>query len=345
MLPSETNVEALLWLSPAAMGGIVVTAAVEPVFARVTPGDDLVESVAEMLASVEELLPFYLEDRPVDPAAEKKVTRFAMLGTSRARRILQRVTYSRLYGEQMDAVVALVGKLVDIAANLTQLSIQISEDDRRRIRNLAAGIAGIRADLLSRRVPSLIELGSESEASASFPLLREMEKIVSLIPGVFSGSRSISEYVPSPSDEERPPRLVCFGRAFEPRASQVRAERLPRCKPQLHHLQLHLLAAVEMKRGFISNIRLPAQLVREPFTGEKKLAIERSYTLRDAIGAHSDPAVATSTAYTVRDTNCAAEISSATSWFRITGGRSCGPAGVRQSVSQNAGWYGKPHRR
>src|SRR5216683_6968441 len=69
---AETNVEDTLWVSLAASVGIMVTAAIELAFARMRPGDELVGSLAERLASVEELLPFYLEDRPVDPATEKK---------------------------------------------------------------------------------------------------------------------------------------------------------------------------------------------------------------------------------------------------------------------------------
>jgi multidrug resistance protein MdtO len=97
----------------------VVTVLVELVFATMKPGDDLVRSLAERLDCVEEVLTSYLADRPVDPATGKNATRLAVLGVSRLRRILRRSTYSRAYREQMSAVVALVGRLVDIAANLT----------------------------------------------------------------------------------------------------------------------------------------------------------------------------------------------------------------------------------
>jgi len=418
-VPAETNVEDTLWLSLATSVGILVTAAVELAFARRKPGDDLVEPIARMLASVEELLPFYLDDRPVDPAAEKKVTRFAVLGTSRLRRISRRSSYSPHYAEQMGAVVALVGRLVDIAANLTQLSIHVSGDDRRRIRALAAGIAGIRADLLSRQVPRPIEFNNESEVSAGVPLLREMEKTVSLIPKVFSGYESISEYAPSPSGDERRsthlasdmlsnPEHFKFGlkgclaaslcyiiyRSIDwpgistavttclltalstigsSRQKQVLrfagaivggfligmgsqililpyldsiasftvlvvlvtalASWFMTCSPRLSYFGVQIIVAfyfinlqefarqtslsvardrvvgillgllmmwlvfdqlwgasagVEMKRAFISNLRALAQLVREPFTGEKRLAIERSYSLRDTINANFD---------------------------------------------------------
>jgi multidrug resistance protein MdtO len=415
---AETNVEDALRVSLAALVGVVVTAAVELAFARMRPGDDLVGSIAEMLASVEELLPFYLKDRPVDPVTEKKITRFAMLGTSRLRSILRRSTYSRHYGEQMGAVVALVGRLVDIAANLTHLSIQVSGDDRQRIRNLAASIARIRSDLLSRRVPSLIELSGESEASGGFPLLREMEKTVSRIPEVFSGSWSISEYAPPPGEERRStlfvpdalsnpehlkfalkgclaaslcyiiynsidwpgistavttclltglstigasrqkqilrlagalvggfligmgsqvfilpyvdsiagftvlfivvtalaawfitssPRLSYFGLQAALAFYLINLQEFARqtslsvARDRVVGILLGLLmmwlvfdqlwcapAAVEMKRTFISNLRLLAQLVREPLPGEKRAAIFRSYSLRETISVNFD---------------------------------------------------------
>jgi multidrug resistance protein MdtO len=47
-------------------------------------------------------------------------------------------------------------------------------------------------------------------------------------------------------------------------------------------------AAVEMRKTFISNLRSLAQLAREPFTGEKRLAIERSYSLRETINTNFD---------------------------------------------------------
>lgn len=202
-VPAETNVEDTLWALYAVLIGGVITALVELAFVQIRPGDDLVRSIAERLTSVEKLLTCYIADRPVDEATEKKVTRFAMLGVSRQRSILRRSTYSRHYGEQMGAVVSLVARLVDLAANLIQLGIQVSGDDRQRIRGLAASIASIRADLLDRRVPSLVEFNSKGEASGDIPLLSGMERTVSLIPEVFSGSRSMSEYGPSPSGDER----------------------------------------------------------------------------------------------------------------------------------------------
>jgi multidrug resistance protein MdtO len=200
-IPIELRVEGTLW----AVWALTIASAVAGlgglVFGAIRPGDELVRSIAERLASVEELLTCYSADRAVDDMTRKRVTRLAMLGTSSLRRTLRRSTYSEQYREQMGAVVVLVGRLVDIAANLTQLRIQVASDDRQRIRALAASIASIHADLLSGRVPARIEFNSEP--SGGVPLLREMEKTVRLIPVVFSGYGPIGEYVPSPPADER----------------------------------------------------------------------------------------------------------------------------------------------
>jgi multidrug resistance protein MdtO len=205
-IPPELKVEGTLWVLLQTVLACGITLLVELVFAELKPGDDLVRSIAERLACVEELLDCYTEDRPVDEKTEKKITRLGMLGTSRLRRILQRSAYTPHYGEQMGAVVALVGRLVDIAANLTYLSIQLPDDDRKRMRVLAESIARIRADLLSGRGPRPLELAGESETSHAVPLLHEMERTVSLIPQVFAGSQLLDAYAP-PLSGDPPARI------------------------------------------------------------------------------------------------------------------------------------------
>lgn len=203
-IPTELKVEGTLWAVWAITIASVVAWLGASVFGAMRPGDELVRSIAERLASVEELLSCYAAGRPIDEKAEKRVTRLAMLGTSRLRSNLRRSTHSGLYRDQMGAVVVLTGRLVDIAANLTQLGIQFAGDDRQRIGALAASIAGIHADLLSGKAPGQTEVNSEHERPGGVPLLREMEKTVPLIPMVFSGSGSISAYVPSiPAGERR----------------------------------------------------------------------------------------------------------------------------------------------
>lgn len=210
-IPAELKVEGTLWAVWAITIASVVTLFVELVFAAMKPGNDLVQPIADRLASVEELLTCLAADPAAVAVPLKRVTRFAMLGTSSLRRALRRSNYSRDYSERMGTVVALVGRLADIATNLTRFSLQTASQTTaeagQRIRRLAASIACIRADLLRGSFPALIDFTLNGEASNNIPLLREMEKTVSLIPEVFSSSGAISEYAPSPFGDEKPSEL------------------------------------------------------------------------------------------------------------------------------------------
>jgi multidrug resistance protein MdtO len=205
---AETNVEDTLRLTLAASVGLAVTAAVELAFARIRPGDDIVLPIAERLAAVQSLLACHAEGRSIDPATEKKVIGLGMVGTSTLRRTLRRSDYSPQYGAPMSGVVALVSRLVDITATLTQLSFEPSGADQTRFRNLAATVASIRTDLVNRRIPNPIQFEADDEPSRGVPLLREMENIVTLIPQAFAGSPSSDEYLPSPSDDARRSELI-----------------------------------------------------------------------------------------------------------------------------------------
>jgi multidrug resistance protein MdtO len=208
-ISGEQRLEATLWAVFALTIGNAVAVVVELLFEGTRPGTDLLRSIADRLTSVEAALVCYGTGGPVDPATADKVARLAMLGTSRLRRTLRTSNYPRDYMEQMGTVVALVGRLVDIAASLTHIGIQIGGDDRQRMRALATSIGSIRADLLSGRVPSVIELNDASELSGGgIPLLREMEKTVLLIPAVFSSAGPTSDLSLSPSDDKRPPTFL-----------------------------------------------------------------------------------------------------------------------------------------
>jgi multidrug resistance protein MdtO len=202
-LPAETNVEATLWYVLAVLIGAAASAAVELAFARVKPGDDIVLPIAERLAAVQGVLACYLEDRPVDDASQKTITKLGMLGTSALRQVLRRSAYSQGYNAQMSGVGALVGRLVDVTVTLTQPGLGPSSTDHKRLRDLAATIASIRTDLMDRRIPGPSQFIPDVEPLRGAPLLREMETIVALIPQVFAGSRSMDEYLPASDDLPR----------------------------------------------------------------------------------------------------------------------------------------------
>src|SRR5258708_3932824 len=135
-VPAELKVERTLWAFGQTAIACTITLLIEVAFAGLRTGDELIRPVAERLAAIEELLESYAANGFVDKRTEKEITRLGMAGTSRLRRLLQRSAYSLPYREQTGALVALVGRLVDIAANLTAIRLHVSGKDRKRMRNL-----------------------------------------------------------------------------------------------------------------------------------------------------------------------------------------------------------------
>jgi len=194
---TSTNVESTLWVCLSGVVGILVTLAVELLVSRGKPGDDVILPVAARLTAVEEMLTQLADTGAIDPATEKSLVRLAMRGTSLSRRLLRRSEYSPQYTAQMNAVVTIVGRLVDIAASPADIAGQLSVSGRERARDLAQKIARVRGDLLNRRIPDPIPFNNNDESSGDVPLLQQMESILSLIPQAFADSQSLSEYMPS----------------------------------------------------------------------------------------------------------------------------------------------------
>jgi multidrug resistance protein MdtO len=196
----------------------VVTIAVEYVFRRVHPTTDLTEGIENRLQTVEKVLRCAAAERPLDSESEKKLALYASVGPARLRRLIVRSQYSEHFKSQMGTAVALVGQLVDVAANfqlaLTGRAKQTEADapaphvdaaDKARCLRLADEIEKLGKDLVLRRLPGKIQRPSP-EAPPALPFLSAMEKIVAFIPEAFSGSTTIGEFVSAPLDAEASPR-------------------------------------------------------------------------------------------------------------------------------------------
>jgi multidrug resistance protein MdtO len=203
---AQAKVNGLLWaigmLTMASLIGLLL----EIAYAALEKGDDVMDPITERLDCVEQLLRFYADGRPVDAATHSRVMRLAMLGTSRLRSlILTRSRNDAQCIQQMGALAALTGRLVDLAGNLPGFASHVSGVDHDRIDKVANRIAQIRHDLENGRVPSAADLGV-IDARPGLPLLGDIEEAVALIPGVFSGSQSLRIFDPSAlGDEDRPP--------------------------------------------------------------------------------------------------------------------------------------------
>lgn len=206
-IPPQAKVTATLWVVGALTLASVTTVAFELAFEALWPSRDLLRSIAERLSAVEELLCCYADGRPVDQDTVSKLARLSMLGTSRLRRVLLRSTSSLNYGERMGAVVALVGRAVDLAAALVQLNPQFSSNDRQRIDALVQNLATIRAALEVEMIPAPVLPLADGQYSSSVPLLEELEKSIGMIPEAFADLPLLSNYAPLSPGHTPPARL------------------------------------------------------------------------------------------------------------------------------------------
>jgi multidrug resistance protein MdtO len=197
-LPAEVNVEDMLWLLWSGLLGVGSTCLVEIAFARLKPGDNVIFPVTERLSAVEKVMRCYAEGRAPDKDALREINRYAMLGTSLARRYSQRSGYALTYVARTGGVISLVGTLVDTAAGLTQLAVRPSDDERRRAGELADNLTRLRTQFEARDTPTRIQF-RDLGSSPGLPLLREMEETVRLIPEVFAAPQT-----PVPEDRSNP---------------------------------------------------------------------------------------------------------------------------------------------
>ncbi len=211
-ISAEIKVEDTLWAVGAISLASVITVVVELIFHKLNPWDDLIVSIADRLKQVTSLLLSYANGAP-DAASERQIQRLSMLGTSRMRRDLQRSGYAPQYAEKMSTVVAYVGRLVDIAANLVYFAPHIPDRDCDRLRRLIEIIEGTRTDLQKQRIPQQDHLISDGDLAQTTPFLSEMELTVSLITEVLQGAQPSGAFLP-PSAPAEPRKGVFAPDAF-----------------------------------------------------------------------------------------------------------------------------------
>lgn len=214
-IPQAAKVENTLWAVGVIAFAAIVTLLTEIVFAAFRRSDDLIDPLAERLTCVEEVLTYYVSGDPVNPGHRAALARLAMTGTSRLRQRLRRRGLDPQYAAAMGAVVTLVGRLVDLAANLSHFTSRAPEMDRKRIEKVAKGIREIREVLTGGSIPQLPKL-AVGDTSSNVPLLGEIEQTVALIPEAFRGAPSLRVFAPSTPADEASARPSVTGPLLDP---------------------------------------------------------------------------------------------------------------------------------
>ncbi len=204
----NTRLENTLWLLGVVALAVVVTIVVEYVFRWAHPTSDLTEGIENRMQTIETVLRSAATEQPLESEWEKRLSLYSTVGTSRLRRLILRSDYSSHFKAQMGTAIALVGRLVDIAANfqlaLSERTEAIDPADRQRCLQLADQVHVLCKDLMQQQLPQEIKRPLQ-EVPSQLPFLPTMENTVALIPKAFSGSESIDKLVPAPLDEEGSP--------------------------------------------------------------------------------------------------------------------------------------------
>lgn len=195
MTTAEARVESTLSQAVGVGVGTLVTVAVELVFHALHPKEELFEALEARWNTLRSLLRCYAREIPVPEAIVTQLAHFAMLGSSRLRRIVSNSSYERQYREQLTAVVALTGRMMDIGSTMAQMRYHLVEDDPERIARVLTQLDEIQKAVETRTAPPVHELVCVTISGV--PLLPEIVRTVNLIPRVYSGDESSDAYVPS----------------------------------------------------------------------------------------------------------------------------------------------------
>jgi len=211
-ITGEQKVVGLLWASGAIALASAITAVIEVIYAGIYKLDDVTAALLDRLRWTEAALRGRAAGDS-DRAAEQHLAQLAVLGTSRMRRVLVRSGYVPVVTQQWGAIVSLVGRLVDLAANLGNFSAPGAEDARRSFEELAD-----RVDLLARRLAGGASqqpdgLSETTGISLETPLLLDMERTVSNIAEILRGS-DFPSILRLPEETVEPPKRFFAPDAF-----------------------------------------------------------------------------------------------------------------------------------
>jgi multidrug resistance protein MdtO len=197
----ETKVENTLWAFGQTTIACLVTLGVELAFFAWKPWNELTAAIVERLSAVADFLTRVADGLPAHDA-KQRLTRLAMVGTSRLGQSLQRSPHSSQI-ERMGIVVVLAGHLVDIATNMAHIGMVPSSADRARMRAVAESIASMRDDLLREHGLQRAEHVAVSTASDAVPLLTELEETGALMAEAFATPEANEAYALRPRSDWR----------------------------------------------------------------------------------------------------------------------------------------------
>lgn len=200
-LPSQAQVEGTLWPVLIIAVGAGVTVGVEAVYRIFDRSDPLITAVDDMLSTVQQVTEAIAAHRPLPQSIVSRVLQYRMAGTGRLRLTLQRQAVNPVRRAQRSALISLTRRLIDLAAALERTPPPPGDDDATRLRALSEKLGVVRTALHQSEgtFPSSALL--EGHPSFEYPMLQEMERIVTIISEVFERGSDVNTTQNPPKQE------------------------------------------------------------------------------------------------------------------------------------------------
>lgn len=145
--PAELNTELTLWQILATAIGVLITFLVEVMFRYFAPAHPLMDGITDRLRCIEEFVDSYARGFSSPASTAASITTYAMTGTSMLRRYVVRGHFSTLERAKFSAIVALVGRSIDISAALIASDQLLERVSRERADALKVQISNLRENI------------------------------------------------------------------------------------------------------------------------------------------------------------------------------------------------------
>lgn len=204
-----TLVENTLWTALAVSIGAITTVVVEYVSFRIHPQDQVRDGIADRLRVIELTMRGLASEGKAPEEVREKLEQYAMTGTALLRRGILRSDLDMRRKQELSAIVALTGRLVDLSANIRKPPSH--EAERERYLQVAQDIHYIRTSMQAGQVTAVQKLSVHADPADGNSFLSDLEMTIAEIPQIVAGLERRGEYFPSAVDSDTQPKLFKEG--------------------------------------------------------------------------------------------------------------------------------------
>lgn len=197
---ADLRLERILFTLLAILIGCAATVAIEYLFSGTHPPDAVLAGIQRKLALSERVLRGCVDGEADWAKLVHEVRRYAARGTGALRELVMQSGYGFEEQQRLATALSLSGRLIDLAATLTEAQRFLSEQDCELCRVIGQNIALIRSSLSRGEVPEWIDIDGRYETAT--PILVEMERTVNLL------AESLSQPIWDGAKPSRPQRAA-----------------------------------------------------------------------------------------------------------------------------------------